>query len=345
MILLTSDTHFTSKPRDAYRFDLFPWLCQQVESFDIAAIIMLGDLVDAKDRHPSVLVNKVVKELDDLAARTTEGVWLLMGNHDYIDPNFPFFKFLQLTDGIRYVDSILKETIAGKELLFLPHTRHPEIDWDENDWARDLDNVDYVFMHHTFQGALASNGFPMEGLHTEAVFGRKKVEPLVFSGDIHVPQDIGPVTYVGSPYPINFGDDFDARVLLINDKDKVSELYFDTIGKWKINLSQADELHDITGLREGDQVKIKLLLHRSEFVEWSNHKRAIAELCEKMGLQLFGIELEEAISDTMEGKVKGEAPVIAPVSTPEESYIRFCEREGIDKYTAKVGRQFLDKRR
>lgn len=345
MILLTSDTHFTSKPRDAYRFDLFPWLHQQVKNNEVDAVIILGDLVDAKDRHTATLVNKIVGELDHLSQKTPEGVWFLMGNHDYIDPRFPFFEFLSRIPGLHYINMMITETeICDKNILFVPHTKHPEIDWDENTALLELDDIDYVFMHHTFQGAVASNGFPMEGLHTSAVFGRKKIKPLVFSGDIHVPQKIGPVEYVGCPYPINFGDDFDARVLLIDDDDKVSELYFETIGKWKIELSEADELHDIAGLKEGDQVKIKLILSRSEFVEWSNHKRDITKLCEQMGLQLFGIELEEEVSDNKDG-TKGQSQVIAPVSTPEESYIRFCEREGIDKYTAKVGRQFVDKRR
>ena len=94
MILLTSDLHFTDKPEDSYRFDLFDAMRDWCEEYPIKHIIILGDLTNEKDNHSSKLVNKIVNGIFSLTCYCP--VDILMGNHDYIDPENAYFQFLEV---------------------------------------------------------------------------------------------------------------------------------------------------------------------------------------------------------------------------------------------------------
>ncbi|RPI87194.1 MAG: hypothetical protein EHM40_23155, partial [Chloroflexi bacterium] len=81
--LVTSDLHLTDRPRDAHRFGLFKWLAKKQRKHGVKATFILGDITDKKDNHSSALVNRVVNELTQLEPP----VYVLKGNHDFIDPN------------------------------------------------------------------------------------------------------------------------------------------------------------------------------------------------------------------------------------------------------------------
>src|SRR5205814_1607714 len=95
--------------------------------------------------------------------------------------------------------------------LFLPHTNNYKRDWKGLDFSK----YQWIFAHNTFQGA---NIGPrrLEGIPT-SIFPRNA---KVISGDIHVPQHFGPIEYVGAPYRIDFGDDYEPRVLFLSTKDE-----------------------------------------------------------------------------------------------------------------------------
>ena len=98
-MIITSDLHLTDRARDEYRWELFPWLIELVEETGSDEVLILGDLTDAKNNHSAELVNRMVKELTNLPAH----VYVLKGNHDYVDPDQPFFGFLNEIPGVRFV--------------------------------------------------------------------------------------------------------------------------------------------------------------------------------------------------------------------------------------------------
>ena len=95
--LLSADLHLSDRARDSYRFGLFPWLKKQQQKNKVDATFLLGDLTQEKDRHSSALVNRIVEELLTL----TPPVYVLRGNHDGLNPNSPFFKFLNSISGLK----------------------------------------------------------------------------------------------------------------------------------------------------------------------------------------------------------------------------------------------------
>lgn len=322
--LVIGDLHLTTRPADEYRWAFLDWLGLMVDKYSVAFVVFLGDLTEAKDGHPARLVNRLVKHLTDLVF-PTEAIFVVKGNHDYADPKEPFFGFLDEVRGVYYVASPVYISLSsagrgGPLGLFLPHTR---------DWRRDWANYDVqekeltaVFLHQTLTGAVGDNGRRLQGAPT-TIFARCKAD--VFSGDVHVPQRTGKVTYVGAPYPIHFGDDYKPRVLLYDTDDRsVSELHPPSIRKLNVVLDSAEDLDDLR-LRRGDQVKFTLRLKRSEFADWPERRQAVLDCVKEKGASVFGVKLEEKA-----GRVRLSTRQRLQTNRPEDVLRTYCKHAALE---------------
>lgn len=283
--LLASDLHLTANPRDEYRWGFFHWLGKTVDRYGVHSIYFLGDLTDAKDYHPAELVNRLVESLVALAALGVE-IYILKANHDYKKAKHPYFEFLSHIPHIHFITTPTESEIDSKyRIIMLPHTKDPGADWAGIDFG----TYDYVFMHQTVNGATTSNGQAMQS----SLSSKFEIPDYtkIYSGDIHVPQIIGDVEYVGSPYPVHFGDHFKGRVILIGNDRGAKDLYYPTIMRAALAISRPDELLN-RGLRAGDQVKVRLLLAPSEKHEWDRLKREILQIGHKLKIDIHGIDLK-----------------------------------------------------
>lgn len=333
-MIVTADLHLTIKARDEYRWGIFPWLRKQCLKYKDTMVIILGDLTDQKDKHSSILVNRLIENLTNLAE--VAHVYILRGNHDCIDPREPFFNFLDRINSKMEINFIKEPTgvsLRNTSLIFLPHSKQPEEDWKD----LTIRKGDYIFTHLTMSGSIASNGHRLEGL-SDRIFGR--FEGDIYSGDIHVPQIIGRVTYVGAPYHIRFGDSYDPRILIIDREKKTKNIYFPCLQKHTIDISKPNELHDYNNLEPGDQVKIRMHLERSEFVDWGNQKRLIIDICKDLDLDLWSIELQEK-RVTGEEVGSSERETLARIQ-PSDIIKTYCNREGVSGKLRKAGIDLLD---
>ena len=330
--LITSDLHLTSKPEDAYRFDLFPWLLEESHRLRIHVLFILGDLTDAKDRHPASLVQKVVESIQLVTSQGLKVV-ILKGNHDYTDPTVPFFGFLGELDNVRYIhEPTLLDTEwcgAVRGIACIPHSHKP-IDWKAI--VRKYKHVDYMFLHHTFGGSLASNGQKMQG---DAITPLDKVEGFVISGDIHVPQKIGSVRYVGSPYTIRFNDAFTPRVLYEGLQVGPEDLHFPCLVRQKVTIHAVSEL-DEKSIREGDQVKVKVTIPRSSVRDIPELRRQIREKADLIGFILCGVEFEV---EAEQEPVKEDETM--QVLSPDEIVTTYGRREGLTESRIQVGKSLV----
>lgn len=336
-LILTGDLHFTDRPNDAYRFDLFPFLRQRVKKYDVGAVILLGDITDFKDQHPATLVNRIVRELVKLAELCP--VYIIRGNHDCNDPNHPFFQFLDGYNNIYFYthpESVILPDGKTKA-LFLPHSRQPSKDWQGVIEGRH----DYIFCHQTFRGCRVENGTTMqEGLGTDFFDDYLNQYPdcQVFSGDIHVPQKLGPITYAGAPYHIRFGDKYDARILLLKDGKRIN-MKLKTLRKHTVTIEHPDDLEKLDA-DEGDQIKVHLSLPKAELVNWQSHKRAVMDLCEKRGLMVADVRLETKVDD-----VEASEDVVQPqqpMAGPSDVLRRFCSQRGVPQEYLDAGLHFVE---
>ena len=327
--LISADLHLTDRPRDSYRFGLFKWLAIQQQKYNVTATFILGDITDRKDSHPSALVNRTVDELLGLKPP----IFILKGNHDYISPTNPFFRFLSYVEGIEFISepTVLREF----GVAMLPHQP------DQASFDRACEIIPHkaagVMVHELFTGAIAETGSHLSGLSASAIDFYK---PLgVWAGDVHRPQTVNcgaMVTYVGSPYPVRFADDFTPRVLLV--KNGVEQnLYYPSLRKWMLKVRDADEILNNEDLFKGDHVKLTVTLAREEVVEWAAHKQRVLDACKELGLEVFGIDLEVSSASKRERPRVG-AP---QAKTHQEVFYLFCQSEGVASSIKQAGKEIL----
>jgi len=336
VMILCSDLHLTERERDEYRWEFLDWLAEELDRSGEDELFILGDLTDQKDGHSAKLVNRIIDTLFGLPANVT----ILKGNHDYTDADCPFFRFLdkEMGDNIRFVsDPLLDEDDSGN-ILLLPHTRTPLEDWSSI--ITDFSHVKLIFCHQTFNGADAGKGHMLASSLSSLYFSQGRgFRGKVLSGDVHVPQKVGDVTYVGCPYPVAFGDMFTPRILFYRD-GKLTQKKTPSIHRWSLDLSSVDELADMPDLQEGDQAKVRMHLPRSEFGSWEQHKMRLFEIAKKCGVQLFSVELHEKKSRT---RSRLEDPTAkAPVAVSAEELLRtFCRARGLDEAIEETGVELM----
>lgn len=290
--LISADLHLSDNPRDAYRHKfLTTTFLGLVKKHKVDLVIIGGDLTESKDNHSAQLVNSIVDFIYQLSALSE--VVILRGNHDYLNPDFPFYRFLRRIEGVSWINQPYecKESIGN--CLYLPHTNNYERDWKRFDFSE----YDWIFSHNTFAGAVGDNGFTLEGIPIEIFPANAKV----ISGDIHKPQTLGPVTYVGAPTTIDFGDDYDPRVLLI-EQGRLKSIPCEGPQKRVINL-KAGIGEDwkpvfLKSAKAGDIVRVKVKINAKTMDKWAEIKSEIRQWCERYKLILHDCKPEVDLTQT-----------------------------------------------
>jgi hypothetical protein len=258
-----------------------------------------------------------------------------MGNHDFVDRATPFFRFLSRIKNLRMIlEPETHELVIGKrgaKCLFLPCTRHYQRDWAP--WFDKLKTFDFIFCHQTFGGALAENGVALDGIPISLFDG---IDARVFSGDVHVPQAIGSVTYVGAPYRIKFGDRYQGRVIHIDKRGAAHDLHYPCANRHLVEGSTAHVMKTMAALPEGDQVKIVVALPRSEYVSWPAIKDDIMKGCQLRKLDVCGIALK---ADGADGHAKIARRV--PPKTPSELVDRYAQQHALPDDVRGIGQALL----
>jgi DNA repair exonuclease SbcCD nuclease subunit len=288
--LWSSDLHLNEVPRDSFRWDILPWLERTALNLKVDFIGLAGDTVDTKDRHPASLVNR----LTDFFAKSKNQWVILPGNHDYIDPNTPFFRYLSHFPNVSWINEPTKAVLPvddiGRNVLLLPATK----EWGRL-WPKHLEQAyEYIFMHGTFAGTKSETGFELPGIPVE-FFGSASFDYL-YSGDIHTPGKISDgMYYIGAPYRVHFGDTYNPRVLHIGQsttKDLVPPLKSRHVAV----VRKAEDLVKFGEIEPEDQVKIRVRLKRSEFPEWRTIRSEIVAEAERLKWEICGVELLELTS-------------------------------------------------
>jgi hypothetical protein len=177
---------------------------------------------------------------------------------------------------VEWISEPIERNVDGRKALFLPHTSNYKEDW-KNLKIRDYD---LVFTHQTFAGAKAESGQELDGIPT-SVFSK---DQMVISGDVHVPQKVGPVLYVGAPYTIDFGDDLDRHMILLDSgSGEIKYIPYDGPSKIMLDLPLGFVLYRIENLKEGDIVKVRVSLNADQFAEFQEYKEEVTNYLQQHG--------------------------------------------------------------
>ena len=332
--LTVSDLHFTEGLSDSYKWELFPWMKEQAEEHKVDAFYILGDLFEKKDKHSSEIVNRLVNEIADLAAILP--VTILKGNHDYLKPDHPFLRFLNQLENVDFI----QDPWERDNELWLPHTRTPEHDWQDIDF----NEYEYVFFHQSLIGSVTSNFYELNHGISPRRF-RNCPATRFYSGDIHVPQTIkikgspNGYTYIGTPYPVAFGDHYNGRGLIITDEGH-EEINMSTIAKMAIKIKHPEEMRDYD-LREGDQVKVEMTLNSSEIADWPAYKKEIQVLCRDHNISLKDLKVKIKTTMNRIEKAQGKTENTYKKEAPDVVLKRFAKLEKLDERVLKEGLELL----
>lgn len=329
--LVTADLHFSDNSRDSYRFRIFKTMHKIIKDHEVNLVLILGDITEEKDEHPSRLVNRIVNHLYRLAKECR--IIIMKGNHDFLgDPNNPFFSFLGKIPNITWINNptetkaLRYHTELGNS-IFLPHTNNYKKDWKSLTFS----NYRWIFCHQTFAGTMIG------GRHAEGI--PLEIFPIdrIISGDIHIPGD-DPVTYVGAPYAVDFGDDYSPRMLLLDGKRKTS---IPVPGPQK-RLLELRSINDIqrplkVKINAGDILKVRVDIAAKDYARWHDYQEIVRSWGE---VNKYVIHMVQPIvSDrTVDADVKNR---IRETKTDEEVLTSYGKQRGIDSKTMRTGEKLL----
>ena len=331
--LVTTDLHLTSNPRDHYRFDFLQWLAEYTEGGWVDEIVICGDLTDAKDRHNAELTNRIAAAIWELSQNAP--VVILKGNHDYTNPDTPFFKFLGWFPSVRFI----VEPTLSDGALFIPHSFKP---WNET-WGTRVRakaaKAGVVFCHQGFEGAKAANGYELAGAKISELESVYKIKCPIYSGDIHTPQQLGPVTYIGTPYPVAFGDDWQGACLELRGGQVVGDHVWPLAPKKTRAVLDADdalgsEWVNALDLGPLDQAKVTVRVPAARMDEWPDMQKAVQNACQKAGCLLCGLAVERIDKQ----RTAHRAPTRM---SPHKTLGRFAESRKLDEPTVEAGLALL----
>lgn len=330
---LVADLHLTSNSRDEYRWGLFKWLRATAVKRKVKRLVILGDITDAKDRHPATLVNRFVDEIT--ATAEVMVVDAIPGNHDAIDERVPFFGFLAnlCNPRLRFYVLPAGELWGNKNCVFLPCTRDYKTAWKDVLFKEEA--FDYIFTHQTYNGAKSENGTSLQGV-PPSVF--KGLSAKVWSGDIHVPQKVNKqIEYVGMPYRKNFGDEFTPRVVLLNDDGTSADLHYPCLSRHLVSVSKLKRLGEhFAEANTGDQFKVRFELGRNERAVWPQIKADIKALAAIKGVDLCG-GIEPVYSDDAV-RTRGKVQQVSTGVNFDQLVAEYAKRNKLDP---KDGMRFM----
>jgi calcineurin-like phosphoesterase family protein len=321
--LVTADIHLSDNPAEAYRHAFMEDFAAIARKRKPNVITILGDLTEKKDFHSAILVNKTLAHLKALSEQAL--TFVLMGNHDYHNEGHPFFEFVQHVQNIKWIGRPTE--FSGS--LYLPHTRHHEKDWQE--FKPRFKGYDFIFCHNTFNGANVGFGRELEGIPIEYFPKTARV----IAGDVHVPQTLGPVTYAGAPYHVDYGDDYKARVLWLEGRamQSISVASFP-----QKRLVTVDDIADLSpkGLNEGDLLKVRVNV--DDMGTWHSTQKAVVAWAEKNGFICHRIE-PVLTKHAVRKRVR---VVASKLSSDEEVLTQYGKRHGLTDHTLKAGISLLE---
>jgi len=327
-LLYTADLHLTSKPLDQYRFQAVQWIAKEAKKRRVDEIWILGDLTEEHDRHAGAFVSRVVRALTELAASAP--VFIVKGNHDYADPDNPFFKFLSLSDTISFYTEFRHINYEHEHFVVWPHGKQMHEQVAEFDLKHTT-----LLTHASFQGGVAENGHEMEGIDPKVVAGMRQV----WSGHLHVPQEVGKVRYVGSPYPTIFTETPHEHSIVVETftgphKSTVEVVPVPSLAKRMLKVSSIDQLQK-AALHEGDQVRVELALPRAEFIHWDEHRAAARKVLDASGVVVCGVSVVEK---KLRRRLKlGEVPTASTSRTRTEILTDYCKAFSLGDELKEVG--------
>jgi len=188
-MIVSADIHLREESERTIFEEVLPGL-EAAALGDDQVVALLGDIYHLRYRVSVRLQNR----LFDFLARSKSAWVLLPGNHDQI--NTQGEHALEVFRELHHVD-VITEPKWDQRGLWIPYRKDLEDIKRALGMSKPAHCPAVAWMHHGVKGAfMNSSRRDMEGIPTEYFNEFKRV----FCGHYHMPQDLGFLSYIGSPY-------------------------------------------------------------------------------------------------------------------------------------------------
>lgn len=232
--IIFSDTHLGMSSnnmdkmlnRTSEQFDkvFIPILEKKYEKGDV--ILHLGDLFDNRTSVNIKAINEALRQQDYFETNEMKSL-IILGNHDMWGETSREFNSVNILKKYKYAKIIkepIKKEINGIQMAFMPYITNKE---DRKKILQNLSPAKYLFCHTDVLGSKIRRSSKYDaGLSEHGFEVSEFVEfDKVFSGHIHIRQELKNFTYVGCPFHQDRRDIGNKKGIYILDLDK-DELEF-----------------------------------------------------------------------------------------------------------------------
>lgn len=343
--IVFTDTHNTDNGAHEYRWGCWDDIARWAASPKIDMVMHLGDILDAKDRHPASLVNRLMDKIQAILD-TGKPFIILRGNHDYVAVDTPYLHFLRHHPQIVYVDEPRVVDIAGGyRMLAVPHGAS----WDEHaEWRRKIPlagGYDLIVAHHTFSGATVDGaGRTLEEGPSPSILDQDCTAGApVISGHIHQEQVLGNVTYVGSPHPVSFGETTARFVVFDFETRTLKTIRRATTKRLILQYSMRDDgtvLEDPAAetVVAGDHVQIITRVSRAGLLHYQDFRNSIQKKFADIGAVVFKLQ---ANVEELHGQNELSSVVGAAVKSDLDILRDFCTVNAVSSELVEIGESYV----
>lgn len=265
-------------------------LIHKLSSTDADLAVLAGDILDTHEKIDSQLMNKAYELVK--AVRTRMPVYILVGNHDYIN-NQQFLTENHWMNGMKEWEGVTVVDIpcVVYNFAFVPYVppgRFVEALNATTGW----EDVRCIFAHQEFKGCKM-------GAIISTIGDEWKLEyPLVISGHIHEPQQPQKnIIYPGSAINHSFGyDSQGVSVFEFNDREYTEDKIDLGLTKKNIMYISVDKVKTIPASQlkkttkfniEGSIEEIKAFKETPQYKKMMNQSKVILKIKQDDTLHMF----------------------------------------------------------
>jgi hypothetical protein len=159
-------------------------------------LVDCGDITNDKAVLRAEVVNRLL-ELNDYAISKNADIFYLIGNHSLLNEKVPG------VHSLNFLPTTIEKPMVGKFknsiVQFIPYQSDAQV---IKDLIPSIPKNAMIVMHQGVKGAFMG----------DYIQDKSSIDPAefegftVFSGHYHRHQSVGPVTYIGNPYSLTFGE-------------------------------------------------------------------------------------------------------------------------------------------
>lgn len=254
-----------------------PYVEENWEEGDI--ILHLGDLFDNRTSVNIKAFNEVLKIWDYFEEKKWKS-YIIVGNHDMFNEvsrefnsvNILKHSYSTIIDQPRIIE------FGDRKCAFMPYITSIK---EQREILKILDNSDYLFCHTDLLGCRlrqptkADKGLLEKGLPVEEYIHFKQV----WSGHIHIRQELKNFTYVGSPFHQDRNDRDNKKGIYILNFDDMSHIFIENKISPEYKIIEILSESEMSQFGEKTKDWVDLVIRDSLLVNNPNIRKKIEELC------------------------------------------------------------------